>query len=177
MVLCNIVAMAKAKTKARPREVRVSLIPDGWRSQVGLLLYKHKLGVRLVVGCSQDVDGRWLVLAVETPETGLHQALANHAHEFVGKFDLVQAVAAAERYAKAWKPGTKPACACDDITAAARPTRAGRGSLPKRGAPGKNRTLRVPDDLWDKFQAAQGVNRTAEFLRREATAFLRREAR
>lgn len=33
-------------------------------------------------------------------------------------------------------------------------TKQGRGSSPKRGTVARNRTIRVPDDIWVKFQRA-----------------------
>lgn len=98
-------------------------IPDGWRPTVGLLLYKHVKKVRLCVGVSQDVDGTWMVLAVETKGTTVNAILDDHAHDFVGRFAFGKAIAVAERYAAAWKPGHKPTCACDDIGGAAKPAK------------------------------------------------------
>lgn len=44
--------------------------------------------------------------------------------------------------------------------------RVGRGSVPKRETPGRNRTLRIPDDIWQAFRhasAARGIS-TADLL-------------
>jgi hypothetical protein len=44
--------------------------------------------------------------------------------------------------------------------------RLGRGSDPKRGSPGRNRTIRCPDDVWELFRAAaaaRGIS-VADFL-------------
>lgn len=42
----------------------------------------------------------------------------------------------------------------------------GRGSRPKRGTPGKNRSIRMPDEIWDRFVKAaerKGIS-VADFL-------------
>lgn len=112
--------MAKTKTKKGP-----GLLADGWRTQVGLMLYKHVGGVRLNVGITQDINGTWLVVAIESPGDTVNAVLANHAHKFLGRFGLAEAVVAAEAYAAQWKPGQEP-CPCDEIPAPARRKRSKR---------------------------------------------------
>lgn len=64
----------------------------------------------------------------------------------------------------------------------------GRGSAPKRGTVAKNRTIRVPDDIWERFQAAAAMAGAASvtdwlisageaFVDPEAVAAYQRKAR
>jgi hypothetical protein len=58
--------------------------------------------------------------------------------------------------------------------------RLGRGSDPKRGTPGKNRTIRVPDSIWARFQAAaekQGIGVTDWLIEVGELALARASAR
>jgi hypothetical protein len=90
---------------------------EGWHPIVGLMFYKHKGGHRMNVGLTQDLDGKWLTVAIEGPgtATGMQGVLDNHAHKYLGKFSLQEGIAAAEKYAREWQPGKASSCECDEI--------------------------------------------------------------
>ena len=98
---------------------------DGWRGIAGFVHYRHKNGFQLTVALSQedpdvrDVNGRWIVLALEVPPSkgkknkGEH-VLNNLAHKYLGTFPLTQAIVEAEQYAARWEPG-QALCECDEV--------------------------------------------------------------
>lgn len=68
--------------------------------------------------------------------------------------EWTRGAAPAWRYGKIgwkWRDGVKPP---PGYVWPPEAHRIGRGSDPKRGTPGKNRTIRVPDAIWERFQAA-----------------------
>lgn len=110
-------------------------VPDGWRPVAGFMLFRTVGNRRLQVGVTQDVNGKWMMLALEGPVGGSAQSvLDDHAHKIIGaRADLAQAIFAAELYAKRWTPGSSPDCTCEDIASPAR-SRRRAASRPSRRA-------------------------------------------
>ncbi len=95
-----------------------------WDSIVTLAYQRVERGVRLSVGVNPvGVDDLWNVMALEAPEPKgrggkrMEAVLNQHAHKQIGQFTLAEAIAKAQAFADAWKPGRVAECACDDIPA------------------------------------------------------------
>lgn len=93
-----------------------------WDSMVTLAYQRVERGVRLSVGINPAGKDLWNVMALEAPDPkgggGAMQAvLDQHAHKQIGQFPLVEAIAKAQAFADAWKPGRIAECACEDIPA------------------------------------------------------------
>ena len=103
-----------------------------------------------------------------------HELTVTREHDrVVFKVMLVERGLAFER--AAWEAGTGAGwilgrrgwrVARDGVSPPVTARRLGRGSDPKRGTPGRNRTIRVPDVIWALFQSAATADHVsvAEYL-------------
>jgi hypothetical protein len=102
-----------------PAEV---LLPLTWTTVAQFVCTVQRGGLRLGVVCQKLGDG-WQVMAATTPVSGktLEEFFDNHAHKVVGVGygSPAEALAVAEKFARAWQRGDEttgaPKCACPEL--------------------------------------------------------------